>query len=140
MSLNSATLNLTQVKSVVIYVLGLASVVIGAIPQVGVPIAVHSVLIAVGGGIIAVERYLQGNAAGATVLAAGGLTWSNFKSVAIYVIGFALVVLGAIPQTSVSLAVHTTMVAVGGVLAAVERYLQGSATAAVAQLKHPPSS
>jgi hypothetical protein len=56
------TVTLTSIKSVAIYVLGLASVVIGAIPQVGISNAVHTVLVAVGGVIVAVERYLQGSA------------------------------------------------------------------------------
>ena len=57
------TLNLTAAKSIAIYVLGLASVIIGALPAVGVPNSVHAALVAVGGVILAVERYLQGNPA-----------------------------------------------------------------------------
>jgi hypothetical protein len=52
--------NANQVKSVAIYGLGLAAVVIGAIPQVDVPTGAHAALIAVGGVVVAVERYLQG--------------------------------------------------------------------------------
>ena len=59
-------MNLTKIKSVVIYVLGLASVVIGAIPAVSEPVAVHTALVVAGAVIIAVERYLQGQ----TVIAA----------------------------------------------------------------------
>ena len=57
------TLNLTNIKSIAIYVLGLASVVIGALPAVAVSNSVHAALVAIGGVVIAVERYLQGNPA-----------------------------------------------------------------------------
>jgi hypothetical protein len=55
--------NLNQIKSIAIYVMGLASVVIGAIPQTGLPAAVHAALVSVGGVIVAIERYLQGSTA-----------------------------------------------------------------------------
>lgn len=58
-----------SVKSVVIYVLGLAAVVIGAVPAVDVPSGVHAALVAIGGAIVAVERYLQGQIAVAKVAA-----------------------------------------------------------------------
>ena len=41
----------------------LASVVIGALPAVAVSNSVHAALVAIGGVVIAVERYLQGNPA-----------------------------------------------------------------------------
>lgn len=54
------SINWSKVKSGTIYVLGLAGVVIGAIPQVDVPDGVHTALVAVGGVILAIEQYLQG--------------------------------------------------------------------------------
>lgn len=56
-------MNIDQIKSIVIYVLGLAAVIIGAIPAVSLPTSVHATLVAVGGVIVAVERYLQGSIA-----------------------------------------------------------------------------
>jgi hypothetical protein len=53
-------MNLEQVKSVTIYVLGLAAVIIGAIPAVTESVAVHTALVAAGAVVVAVERYLQG--------------------------------------------------------------------------------
>jgi uncharacterized membrane-anchored protein len=53
-------MNLEQIKSITIYVLGLAAVIIGAIPAVSEPVAVHTALVAVGAVIVALERYLQG--------------------------------------------------------------------------------
>jgi hypothetical protein len=52
-------------------------------------------------------------------------TWESAKSIAIYLLGLAGVILGAIPAFSVSISVHATLVAVGGILVAVERFLQG---------------
>ena len=64
------TLNLTNIKSIAIYGLGLASVVIGALPAVAVSNSVHAALVAIGGVVIAVERYLQGNPAAVAAKAA----------------------------------------------------------------------
>ena len=52
-------LTLASTKSVAVYVLGLAAVIIGAIPAVSVPTGVHAALVSVGGVIVAVERYIQ---------------------------------------------------------------------------------
>ena len=65
------TLNLTSIKSMVIYVLGLASVIIGAIPAITEPASVHALLVAIGGVVVAVERYLQGQVALGKARAAG---------------------------------------------------------------------
>lgn len=62
-------MNLSQIKSISIYVLGLAAVVIGAIPAIGVSAGVHATLVAIGGAIVAVERYLQGQTAIAALAA-----------------------------------------------------------------------
>ena len=67
-------MNLATIKSATIYILGLAAVVIGAIPAVSLPTSVHAVLVAVGGVIVAVERYLQGQIAIAAAAAAHPIT------------------------------------------------------------------
>ena len=61
------------------------------------------------------------------------VTLASAKSVAIYVLGLAAVIIGALPQTDLPAGVHATLVAVGGVIVAVERYLQGQLTLAGAK-------
>lgn len=50
---------LAKARSLVIYLLGLAAVIIGALPQIGVSPGVHATLVAIGGVIVAVERFVQ---------------------------------------------------------------------------------
>lgn len=61
---------MTSVKSILIYILGIASTVLSAIPAVDMPSSVRPALAIAGVIIVAVERFLQGSGFAAKAAAA----------------------------------------------------------------------
>lgn len=134
-------MTLTQIKSIVVWVLGLLAVIIGALKSIGITDpTVRTALVIAGGVILAVVGYLQTATARYGVATGNDLLWNKVRSIATYVIGFALAVIGAIPAISLPSREHVALVAVGAVLVAVEHYLQGTIAAAKALRASLPDS
>lgn len=63
------------------------------------------------------------------------MNWEQIKSGAVYALGLGGAIVGAITPIPMSTGVHVVLVAAGGVIVAVERYVQGSTAKAVAVAK-----